>query len=167
MIVLVDESESTYEVQAWAKAFALAMLDIAAKDRRKFAMVHFASAEDVKTDLFEPGHYTSDDVIRAAEQFFGGTDFEAPLTEAIRLMEKGYENADITIITDGECRISDEFAERFHRTMREYKASVTGILLDKDRPCGKSLEPFCDKLYHSKEITEDEIAQQILRQKAS
>lgn len=168
MIVLVDESGSTYEVQAWAKAFALAMLDIAAKDRRKFAMVHFASAEDVKTDLFEPGHYTSDDVIRAAEQFFGGgTDFEAPLTEAMRLMGKGYENADITIITDGECRISDEFAERFRRTMREYKASVTGILLDKDRPCGKSLEPFCDKLYHSKEIAEDEIAQQILRQKAS
>ena len=92
MIVLVDESESTYEVQAWAKAFALAMLDIAAKDRRKYAMVHFASAEDVKTDLFEPGHYTSSDVIRAAEQFFGGgTDFETPLTEAIRLMEKGYE----------------------------------------------------------------------------
>ena len=168
MIVLVDESESTYEVQAWAKAFALAMLDIAAKDRRKFAMVHFASAEDVKTDLFEPGHYTSDDVIRAAEQFFGGgTDFEAPLTEAMRLMEKGYENADITIITDGECRISGEFAERFRRTMREHKASVTGILLDKDRPCGRSLEPFCDKLYHSKEIAEDEIAQQILRQKAS
>ena len=168
MIVLVDESGSTYEVQAWAKAFALAMLDIAAKDRRKFAMVHFASAENVKTDLFEPGHYTSDDVIRAAEQFFGGgTDFEAPLTEAMCLMGKGYENADITIITDGECRISDEFAERFRRTMREYKASVTGILLDKDRPCGKSLEPFCDKLYHSKEIAEDEIAQQILRQKAS
>ena len=150
------------------QSLSLAILDIAAKDRRKFAMVHFASAEDVKTDLFEPGHYTSDDVIRAAEQFFGGgTDFEAPLTEAIRLMEKGYENADITIITDGECRISGEFAERFRRTMREYKASVTGILLDKDRPCGKSLEPFCDKLYHSKEIAEDEIAQQILTQKAS
>jgi uncharacterized protein with von Willebrand factor type A (vWA) domain len=168
MIVLVDESWSTREVQAWAKAFALAMLDIAAKDNRKFAMVHFASADNVKTDLFEPGHYTSNDIIRAAEQFFGGgTDFEAPLTEAINLMEKGYENADITIITDGECRISDEFAEKFRHTMAKYKASVTGILLDKDRPCGKTLEPFCDKIYHSKEITEDEIAKQILKQKAS
>ena len=168
MIVLVDESSSTREVQAWAKAFALAMLDIAARDNRKFAMVHFASAHNVKTDLFEPGHYTSSDVIRAAEQFFGGgTDFEAPLTEAIHLMEKGYENADITIITDGECRISDEFAERFRNAMMKHKASVTGILLDKDGPCGKTLEPFCDKIYHSKEITEDEIAQQILKKKAS
>ena len=103
-----------------------------------------------------------------AEQFFGGgTDFEAPLSEAINLMEKGYENADITIITDGECRISDEFAEKFRNTMAKYKATVTGILLDKDRPCGETLEPFCDKIYHSKELTEDEIAQQILKQKAS
>lgn len=167
MIVLVDESGSTRSVQAWAKAFALAMLDIAAKDNRKFAMVHFANAENVKTDLFEPGRYTTDDVIRAAEQFFGGgTDFEAPLTEAMTLMEKGYENADITIITDGECRISEEFAEQFCNAMLKYKATVTGILLDKDRPCGKTLEPFCDKIYHSKDITEEEIAQQILKSKA-
>lgn len=167
MIVLVDESGSTRGVQAWAKAFALAMLDIAAKDNRKFAMVHFANADHVKTDLFEPGRYTSDDVLRAAEQFFGGgTDFEAPLTEAMTLMEKGYENADITIITDGECRISDSFAEQFRTAMLKYKATVTGILLDKDRPCGKTLEPFCDKIYHSKEITEEEIAQQILSNKA-
>jgi len=166
MIVLVDESGSTRAVQAWSKAFALAMLDIAAKDNRKFAMVHFANANHVKTDLFEPGRYTAEDVIRAAEQFFGGgTDFEAPLTEAMTLMEKGYENADITIITDGECRISDSFAEQFRNAMLKYKATVTGILLDKDRPCGKTLEPFCDKIYHSKDITEEEIAQQILRNK--
>lgn len=168
MIVLVDESGSTRSVQAWAKAFALAMLDIAAKDNRKFAMVHFASASNVKTDLFEPGHYTSADVLSAAEQFFGGgTDFESPLNEAISLMEKGYEEADITIITDGECRISEEFAERFCNTMRKYKATVTGILLDKNGPCGESLTPFCDKIYHSKEITEDAIAVQILNKKAS
>lgn len=168
MIVLIDESGSTAPVQAWAKAFALALLDIAAKDNRKFAMVHFASASNIKTDLFEPGHYTSADVLKAAEQFFGGgTDFETPLTEAINLMEKGYEEADITIITDGECRISDKFADRFRDSMRKYKATVTGILLDKDRPCGESLEPFCDKIYHSKKITEDAIAVQILSKRAS
>lgn len=38
---------------------------------------------------------------------------------------------------------------------------------DKDGPCGKTLEPFCDKIYHSKDLTEDEIAKQILKQKAS
>lgn len=167
MIVLIDESSSTRSVQAWAKAFALAMLDIAAKDNRKFAMVHFANADHVKTDLFEPGRYTGEDILRAADQFFGGgTDFEAPLTVAMNLMEKGYENADISIITDGECRISDSFAERFRNAMLKHQATVTGILLDKDSPCGKSLEPFCDKIYHSRDITEEEIAQRILRTRA-
>ena len=166
MIVLVDESSSTRDVQAWAKAFALSLLDIAAKDKRKFAMIHFASRDNVKVDLFEPGKYSSADVISAAEQFFGGgTDFETPLMKATELLNKGFENADITIITDGECRISDSFAENFRNELRKSKASITGILLDKNNPCGESLEPFCDKIYHSKELTEDEIAVDILNKK--
>lgn len=168
MIVLIDESSSTRSVASWAKAFALALLDIAAKDKRKFAMIHFSSADRVKTDLFEPGHYHAEDVMNAAEQFFGGgTNFEAPLQEALRLMEQGYEDADITIITDGECRLKDSFAEEFRNKILQYHAEVTGILLDKENPCGKSLEPFCTKIYHSRDLVEDEIARQILSQKVS
>lgn len=168
MIVLIDESGSTRSVSGWAKAFALALLDIAAKDKRKFAMVHFSSADQIKTDLFEPGQYISADVMKAAEHFFdGGTNFEVPLKEALRLMESGYENADITIITDGECVVSKDFSEEFCQKVKIYKATVTGILLDKSNPCGQSLEPFCDKIYHSKDIAEDEIAVQILNSKLS
>lgn len=168
MIVLIDESSSTRSVAGWAKAFALALLDVAAKGKRKFAMVHFSSASQVKTDLFEPGQYKPEDVMQAVEQFFGGgTDFEAPLREALWLLERGYENADITIITDGECRLSDTFTEEFNNKMLQYLVSVTGILLDKDGPCGQTLEPFCHKIYHSKDLTEDEIAVQILNDKAS
>ena len=82
-------------------------------------------------------------------------------------MEQGYENADVTIITDGECAMSEEFCEMLKTKLQGYGATVTGILLDKDSPCGKSLEPFCDKIYHSRDITEDEIAVQILNQRAS
>ena len=168
MIVLVDESSSTRRVTGWAKAFTLALLDIAARDKRKFAVVHFASARDIKTDLFEPDKYTSQDVMKAAEHFWGGgTNFEAPFKEAIRLMENGYENADITIITDGECEMSDTFCEELHTKLQSYKATVTGILLDKDEPCGTALEPFCDKIYHSKDLTEDEIAIDIIQGKAA
>ncbi len=167
-IVLIDESGSTRRVAGWAKALALALLDITARDKRKFALVHFASADNIKTDLFEPGQYTSEDVMKAAEQFFGGgTNFESPLKQAMNLMESGYENADITIITDGECRLPEDFTEDFRKKISAYKATVTGILLDKDGPCGKTLEPFCDKIYHSKDLTEDEIAVQILNSKAS
>lgn len=47
------------------------------------------------------------------------------------------------------------------------KATVTGILLDKGGPCGTSLEPFCNKIYHSRELTEDEITLDILNSKVS
>lgn len=90
MIVLLDESGSTRSVAAWAKAFALAMLDIASKDKRKFALIYFASSDDVKVDLFELGYYRSENMIAAAKHFFGGgTDFEAPLREALNLLERG------------------------------------------------------------------------------
>lgn len=168
MIVLIDESGSTRSVAGWAKALALALLDIAARDNRKFAMVHFASADSIKTDLFEPGHYKPEDVIQAAEQFFGGgTNFESPLKEALWLMENGYENADVTIITDGECALPESFTEDFRKKITTHRATVTGILLDKGDPCGKSLEPFCDKIYHSRELSEDEIAVQLLNSKVS
>lgn len=169
MIVLIDESSSTREVINWSKAFALALLDIAAKEKRKYAMIHFSSADQIKTDLFEPDHYRSEDVLNAAEQFWdGGTDFEAPLQEALRLMEQGYENADLTIITDGECEISSGFAEHFRNMLAQYRAVMTGILLDKGQDsCGESLIPFCNKIYRSRDLIEDEIAVQILNSKVS
>lgn len=105
--------------------------------------------------------------MEAAEHFFCGcTDFETPLNEAVRLINDGFENADITIITDGECNISDKFCNEFKQKLLSSNATMTGILLDKQEPCGKVLEQFCDKIYHSKEITEDEIAIDILNRKA-
>ena len=82
-------------------------------------------------------------------------------------MENGYENADITIITDGECELPEEFTKDFCKKISAYKATVTGVLLDKDGACGQTLEPFCDTVYHSKDLTEVEIAVRILNSKAA
>ena len=166
MIVLLDESSSTRLMAGWAKAITLALLDVAARGRRKFALVHFSTT--TKTDLFEPGRYQTADILRAAEHFFnGGTNFERPLKEAIRLLQNGFENADITIITDGESELTDEFTKEFRETLRRQRAAMTGILLDKNNACGKTLEPFCDRIFRTKELTEDEIAVQLLDRKTS
>lgn len=166
MIVLIDESDSTRGIAGWIKAFALAMLDIAAKDKRKFALIQFSSKYQVKTDTFEPMKYKSEDILAAAEQFFGGgTDFETPLKEALSLMRNGYEKADITIITDGQCTLSEEFCKELKSKLQNYKALVTGILLNKNGECGESLIPFCDRVYSSKDLSEDEIALEILNNK--
>ena len=166
IIVLLDESSSTRLMAGWAKAIALALLEVAVKGHRKFALVHFST--EIKTDLFEPGHYQTEDILRAAEHFFnGGTNFERPLKEAMRLLKNGFENADITIITDGESSLTDEFTKEFRETLCRQRVAMTGILLDKDNACGKALEPFCDRIFRTKELTEDEIAVQLLDRKVS
>ncbi len=168
MIVLIDESGSTSNVQCWAKSLAMAMLDIAAKGKRKFALIHFASKDEIKVDLFEPGHYTSYDLMEAVEHFFnGGTDFEAPLKEALSLVQKGYEKADLTIITDGECEISESFAKTFAEQKIMNCITMTGILLDAGCECGQSLEQFCDTIYHARDMAEDDIAISILEKKSA
>lgn len=166
IIVLADESSSTRKIAPWVKAFALALMDIALHGNKKFALVHFASSRNVKTDVFESGKYTTDDVLAAAEHFFGGgTDFESPLNEALRLLTNGFKSADVVIITDGECGVSDEFAKRFGEEKLKNRLTVTGILLSTDDDCGKSLLPFCDKIYRLGDMSADEIALEIIGKK--
>lgn len=67
---MLDESGSAEEAAPWCKAVALALLDIAMRDHRRFAMIHFSGKGHFKTDLFIPQQYDREDVLRAAELFF-------------------------------------------------------------------------------------------------
>ena len=97
--------------------------------------------------------------------FGGGTDFESPLNEALRLLTNGFESADVVIITDGECEVSDEFAKRFTEEKLKNRLTVTGIRLSTDDDCGKSLLPFCDKIYRLGDMSADEIAFEVIGKK--
>ena len=74
-----------------------------------------------------------------------------------------FQNADVVFITDGECAVSEPFAEDFRKAKAEHKFTVTGLLLDKDSPgFAFSLEPFCERIYRTSEIVEGEIVKSIL-----
>ena len=76
IIICLDESSSTRADAPWGKAVALALLDIAMADSRKFALIHFSGKGSYKADIFLPGQYGTADVFAAAEAFLGGcTDF--------------------------------------------------------------------------------------------
>ena len=157
IIVCLDESASTKGENAeWGKALALAVQDICAHEGRKFALIHFSGKDALRTDRFLPGQYTSDDLLSAAEHFFdGGTDFEPPIREALRLInEEAFENADILFITDGQCSISDELAEQLQAAIQDARCSVVGLLLDAGRPGMEfSLEKFCEKVLRLNMLT--------------
>lgn len=156
VIVCLDESGSTEGENAeWGKALALAVQNICAYEGRKYALIHFSGKDQFRTDLFLPGQYTSEDLLSAAEHFFdGGTDFETPIREALRLIrEEAFENADILFITDGEKSISDELAEQLQNVIQEARCSVVGLLLDADSPGMEFvLEKFCGRVYRVSEM---------------
>ena len=167
MIVLIDESSSTRGISGWIKAFALALLDIAVHGNKKYALIHFANGEYIKTEQFEKGKFKMDDILAAAEHFFGGgTNFEKPLGKAIEILNDGFEKSDIVMITDGQCEISEEFAKHFADEKLKNRVTMTGILLDNESSCGESLIPFCDKIYRTSEMSADKIAIEFLGKKA-
>lgn len=162
IICCLDESGSTEgEAAAWGKAVAMTLLEIAAESRRSFALIHFAGSGSCQVDIFRPGEYTLEDKLTAAETFLGGgTNFERPIREAIQLMDtEGFEKADVVFITDGECELPDACQQELQAAQAVYHFTVTGILLDKGRAgMGFSLEPFCQKIYRTSELTGDAIA---------
>ena len=166
VIVCLDESGSTRgENAAWGKALALAVQDICAHEGRKFALVHFSGKKSIRTDCFLPGKFTGNDLLAAAEHFFdGGTDFEAPLTEALRLLrEEEFSNADILFITDGYCDISDELAEQLQTAISAKRCSVIGLLMDQGSSGNAfSLERFCEKILRMSELDSESAEKQII-----
>ena len=100
-----------------------------------------------------------------AEHFFGGnTDFEVPLTEALRLIrEEEFEKADILFVTDGYCDISDAMAEQLQTAISFAQCSVIGLLVDQDSPGDPcSIERFCEKVFRLSELNPNFIEKQII-----
>jgi len=59
--------------------------------------------------------------------------------------------------------LNESFADDFKTKQATMGFTVTGILLDKGGSSFSfSLEPFCDAVYRTSELTGDEIAEQIL-----
>ena len=168
IVVCIDESSSMAgDPIAWAKATALVLLEFATQNGRNCAMVRFTSDDQPVTHIFVKGKYTVDDVFDFAESFLcGGTDFETPLTQAVALIEEeGFENADVMFITDGECEISEKFADTFRDKERQLNFKVTGVLIDvAEEVTDFSLTPFCEKVYHLGKMTGDVIASAIITQ---
>ena len=169
IICCLDESDSTRgDNAAWGKAVALTLLEIAADGGRSFALIHFSGAGGLATDVFRPGEYKAADKMAAAERFLGGgTDFKPPMREAVSLMDnEGFEHADIVFITDGECRLPEDFTEQLRVKQAELGFSVTGILLDASGGMDFSLKEFCEKIYRTSELMGDEIVRDMVSRRA-
>lgn len=166
IICCLDESISTQgDPAAWGKAVALTLLEIAADGGRNFALVHFSRRGRCQTDLFRPGVYSVADKMSAAEVFLGGgTNFETPMWESLRLMrEEGFENADIVFITDGQCEMPEHFLAELRQEQAERHFTITGVLLDSSRlGMDFSLKEFCQNIYRTSQLAGEDIVRELV-----
>lgn len=132
IVVCIDSSGSmSGQSECWAKAVLLAMLEVARKQKRTLAVVHFDTVVQ-RVDRFERGEI-DEHVLFETLAFFtgGGTRFQPALDQACGIItdEDDYKKADILLITDGQSDTMPEWDDRFKRWKDEAEASVFTVLI--------------------------------------
>ncbi|HLI79012.1 MAG TPA: VWA domain-containing protein [Candidatus Binataceae bacterium] len=159
MVVCVDVSSSMEgQKELWSKAVSLTLMDIARRQRRLFRAVMFSSSNVVKVlDLNRERRYQPEmsKVMELAEFFpGGGTDFEAPIDAAMDLIEeKKLKRADIVIITDGECQVSDTWLAHLKERKDELDFSIFAVLVDVGSSEMSTLAQFSDRITSIKQLS--------------
>jgi uncharacterized protein with von Willebrand factor type A (vWA) domain len=163
MIVCLDGSSSmSGDKEIWSKAVALTLLEIARKQRRLFRSICFSSAETplqvLDMNLRDRYQVESKTVMDLAEYFpGGGTDFQKPLDAALDcLRESRFKKGDIIFITDGECQVDAQWAERFRAEKDKFGFSLFSILIDTGPASLGTLKEFSDRISTIKQLTGDE-----------
>jgi len=161
IICCLDASGSmSLEQDVWSKAVALALMEIAHRQKRAFAAIHFGSENDpLKTVFVKKGETkTLHKVIEIAEYYLGGgTDFEKPLNKAMEIIEcVEFKKADIVFITDGSCRIGDTWLTGFNAARAEKGVRITTVLIDAGHTSDHTVKEFSDRVLFSSNMTADD-----------
>jgi uncharacterized protein with von Willebrand factor type A (vWA) domain len=122
MIIVIDESGSMAgDPICQAKAFALTMARVAAKDKRWVQFVSFSGTGRIREELFKPEDWSSKDgnarLLDYMESFLrGGTDFDVlhHVVNSWHRMKAPKGKTDIYIVTDCECHLNSYLVETFN-----------------------------------------------------
>lgn len=155
IVCLIDSSGSmSGEPDTWAKGIAVALLDLAMKQKRHFCAIIFSHSEDqMKTIEFAPNEqHVVDKVVEMAEYFIGGgTDFQHPINAGLAVIKskKAFEKADMIILTDGCCGVSEEWLEAFMAEKKRLKLNLYAVNVG-EYP--DTLAQMCDKVIKTDQL---------------
>jgi len=154
ILVAIDCSGSMYgDPDIWSKACALAMYSIARKQKRSFGVLLFE--DRVTSEVFiEKGQHRPQDLISILSAGVGGgTSFEQPLSRAIELIKTDqHKKADLIVITDGVCDISDQFKQTYDREKKLAEFSTYTILIGGSDWEVKTAKKFSDSVTELKDM---------------
>jgi uncharacterized protein with von Willebrand factor type A (vWA) domain len=157
LVVLVDVSYSMHgDKELWAKAVALALRELAWRKKRHCAVIEFGARDDPLLVLrFPPGLERTDDVVRMAEFFLGGgTDFVKPLEASLEILRsKDYREADVVMITDGDCPLERPWVEALKREKKRLGFNHYTILTDVGHSTTRYVSMFSDEIIRVSELS--------------
>lgn len=159
IICCIDTSTSMEgDHEIWSKSVAMALLDIAYKQKREFVAILFSyKVGDVIE--FNKNKVEPSKIYNLATSFYGsGTNFIEPLTESLNLINKSkYKYADIVFITDGEAPLDDEFIDYFNKQKQDkHFRMITVNVSDKIE---KALNRINDTQMLLKDLTDEAVEQ--------
>ena len=130
LVLCMDESSSMSFLKEESKAFCLALLQIAKKQKRDFAIIPFATTTG-EILVFEKGCATVEEITKFSDSFLGGgTNYEKALSEALDILAQSkFKRADLLFVTDGTSFLSRSFIELFNEAKKKRKFSCTSIVL--------------------------------------
>ncbi|MDT3417209.1 uncharacterized protein with von Willebrand factor type A (vWA) domain [Brevibacillus aydinogluensis] len=153
IVMCLDQSGSMRQLDDQSKGFALALMMIARKQKRDFALINFSTSVEVFE--FPKGKMNAQDLIHLATRFLnGGTNFAMPLEESIRIIGKSrFSKADVVFITDGEDTLSTQFLEWFTKEKKAKDFQVLSIVLGSEND--ETLRKFSDEVVRASSFNEE------------
>lgn len=139
LIVCYDESGSMADLDAQGKGFILTLLAIMKKQRRDFIFIPFSGDIDAKEiQVFKKGKYDSKGFLALMQSYIGGgTNFQAPLNEALKQMKTTKLGGDILFITDGISHINEDFIVGFQQKKRQLDFRLKALLVGQNKHPGQ------------------------------
>lgn len=113
-----------------AKALLLAIASILQKERRQLHVLLFGSSGQVAEHQMSDHHGVAGLLAFLQKGYGGGTDFETPLRRAFDIIEAqtDFTCADVLMVTDGDCGLSDAFVQTIQTKKNTLDCTVYTVL---------------------------------------
>lgn len=118
-----------------AKALLLAIANTLTRENRSMHVLLFGASGEISEFAMEGPHNAADLLKFLKQGFGGGTDFETPLTRAFHIIrtETTYTKADVLMISDGECTLSDVFLDKLTHEKQLLNVNIYSVLCSGSR----------------------------------